>query len=62
MPEPEKVSGALARHPDAPRFHQRREGSGAQLLSRSTRDPSLRLKSGFAPDGATLGKGAEQGL
>ena len=42
----------LLRHPDAPRFRQRGEGSGAKRQVRPTRDPSLHLKNGFAQDDA----------
>ena len=43
----------LWRHPEAPRFHQRGEGSPVQLLFRG--DPSLRLKDGSAQDDAVGG-------
>jgi hypothetical protein len=41
----------FVRHPEAPRFHQRGEGSGEEFLSPAL-DPLLRLKNGFAQDDA----------
>jgi len=41
----------MRRHPEVPRFHQRYEGSGVELIC-SSQDPSLRLKYGFARDDA----------
>jgi len=41
------------RHPEALRFHRRGEGSREEYAHvASTRDPSLRLKDGFAQDDA----------
>jgi thiamine-phosphate pyrophosphorylase len=48
------------RHPEGPRFYQRAEGSRVgREHSQSARDPSLRLKSGYARDDARE-KGASQ--
>jgi thiamine-phosphate pyrophosphorylase len=41
------------RHPEGPRFHERDEGSRVERRrSQSARDPSLRLKNGYARDDA----------
>jgi hypothetical protein len=41
------------RHPERARFHQRAEGSCVgRVRGQYTRDPSLRLKSGYAQDDA----------
>jgi trans-aconitate 2-methyltransferase len=51
MAQFELVGTSVGRHPEAPRFHQRGEGSRAAWI-RCTLDPSLRLKNGYAQDDA----------
>jgi hypothetical protein len=41
-------------HSEAPRFHQRGEESRVESTRRCSRDPSLRLRSGFAQDDASF--------
>jgi hypothetical protein len=44
-------SNEFWRHPEGPRFYERAEGSRVARFLRA-RDPSLRLKSGYAQDDA----------
>ena len=50
-------SSSSRRHPEGPRFHLRAEGSRAyRPCLRPSRDPSLRLKNGYARDDAMEGE------
>ena len=51
MSQFELAGTSVGRHPEAPRFYERGEGSRGVRISCAL-DPSLRLKNGFAQDDA----------